>query len=223
MCAAHFNSVNLVGKVTAPPEVSHVSHGSTILRFLLSSERLSGAADELPVICRRETVGDLPLAVGTRFALEGEIRSYNNRSGTGNRLCLSVFSRSLQISEEQDRNEVMLAGSICKPPIFRETPLGREIADVMLAINRRYRKSDYIPVILWGSNARRAAKLAVGSYIAFEGRMQSRRYIKNLGERSEERVAYEVSVNHLIEEISERVFSVSYFPPEGAEEAASSI
>ncbi|MBR5743096.1 MAG: single-stranded DNA-binding protein, partial [Clostridia bacterium] len=177
MCAAHFNSSNLVGKVTALPEVSHVSHGSTILRFFVSSERLSGARDELPVICRRETAGDIPLAVGTNLALEGEIRSYNDRTETGNRLCLSVFARSLQVSEEQDRNEVMMAGTICKPPVFRRTPLGREIADVMLAINRRYRKSDYIPVILWGSNARRAAKLSVGSYIAFEGRMQSRKYI----------------------------------------------
>ncbi len=204
MSRAHFNSVFLSGRVTEAPAFSHVSHGKTILRFLLAVKRLSGVYDLLPVIFREETLIPFPLAEGKRIALEGEIRSFNNRSGKGPKLCLAVFARSFSEDAQEDANAVMLAGAVCKSPVFRETPLGREIADVMLAVNRRYRKSDYIPVILWGQNARCAASLPVGAYLAFEGRMQSRAYLKKIADgESESRVAYEVSAAHLLDGISD--------------------
>ena len=202
MSAAHFNSVHLAGRVIDPPSFSHASHGKTIFHFSLSTERLSGVCDEIPVICREEVLSPFCPTAGMRVALEGEIRSFNNRSGKGAKLCLAVFAHNVDETEERDSNAVMLAGAVCKKPVYRETPLGREIADVMLAVNRRYRRSDYIPVILWGQCARYAETLPVGAYLAFDGRMQSRRYLKKTEEGNETRIAYEVSVSHLIEEIT---------------------
>ncbi len=203
MSATHFNSITLVGRVAALPEPSHVSHGEAIFRLMLAVERLSGRADVIPVHVRKSLLGDLALREDENIAVEGEIRSFNNKSGVGARLILSVFAHDIYPTDRAPFNAVMLSGAICRLPIYRHTPLGREICDVMLAVNRRYMKSDYIPCIAWGINARVCADKAVGSLLAFEGRMQSREYIKSTEEGQTVRTAFEVSVVTLLDEITE--------------------
>ena len=129
--------------------------------------------------------------------MTGEIRSFNNRSGVGNRLVITVLARSVVPGEGDPCNQVFLHGVLCKPPVLRRTPLGRDICDLLLAVNRRYRRADYLPCIAWGSLARRCAELAPGNRVELEGRLQSRVYTKRLGETSEERTAFEVSVSVL--------------------------
>ena len=130
----------------------------------------------------------------------GQLRSFNNRSGRGARLVLSVYVRQLCFSEEEDRNRVLLCGTLCKPPKFRRTPLGREICDLMLAVNRAYARSDYLPCICWGRQARQAEQWQVGDRVRLEGRLQSRSYVKLTEEGPVEKTAYEVSVGQLRQE-----------------------
>jgi single-stranded DNA-binding protein len=124
----------------------------------------------------------------------GEIRSFNNRSGVGNRLLITLFARTLTPTEEEFCNELSLNGVICKPPILRRTPLGRDICDILLAVNRKYRRADYLPCIAWGSLAVYCAQLQVGDPILISGRLQSRQYTKNLENQSIEHTAFEISV-----------------------------
>ena len=184
------NEVLLEGIALEAPALSHENHGTRFYRFPLQVPRLSGTPDTLPVL--------VPEALLTAVRLEdplrvrGQLRSFNNRSGVGNRLVLTVYAQAMDPGSGEPCNRILLSGALCKPPIFRRTPLGRSICDLMLAVNRRYGRTDYLPCIAWGSLARRCAELAPGNRVELEGRLQSRVYTKRLGETSEERTAFEV-------------------------------
>lgn len=196
------NQLFLRGTVLQEPEFSHENHGQKFYQFPFSIRRLSGQEDILQVIAsQRQLAPFLPLA-GRRFALEGQLRSFNNKSGTGSRLVLSVFPRIIQPTEEEDYNLIRLSGVLCKPPILRRTPLGRCICDMMLAVNRRYGRADYLPCIAWGQVAVLTGGLDTGSPLSLEGRVQSRIYTKMVDGEPTERTAYEVSIMHLPDENS---------------------
>ena len=187
------NQILLRGELDALPVFSHESHGRRFSRFSLAVERLSGAVDVLGCVAPEELVQALDPSGGGMIELQGQVRSFNNRSGEGRRLVITAYAEQLRSCEGEPANEVTLLGSICRPPVFRRTPLGREICDIMLAVNRPYRRADYLPCILWGRTAQQCAGLAVGSPLALTGRLQSRVYVKQLPDRAEERTAYEIS------------------------------
>ena len=190
------NEVLLEGLALTEPERSHENHGTVFYRFLLQVPRLSGAADTLPVLVPQALRDGV--AAGETLRLSGQLRSFNNRSGVGSRLVLTVYAKELLPAEGTACNQILLRGTVCKPPIFRRTPLGRSICDLMLAVPRRYGRADYLPVITWGQVALRASGLAVGESLALEGRVQSRVYHKVTDAGSEERTAYEVSAMRLL-------------------------
>lgn len=187
------NSAVLRGVLTGQPVPSHENHGMQFDRMILSVARLSGTEDHLPVIVRREMAEALGLELGDTLEIEGQVRSYNNRSGQGRKLVISVFARSLRLSAREPENQVFLRGTLCRDPIFRRTPLGREISDVMLAVPRPGGRMDYLPCILWGSLARMASQQQKGGGLWLQGRLQSRDYIKQTEQGPEARVAYEIS------------------------------
>ena len=188
------NSVLLRGAAPGAPQFSHESRGERFYVFPLEVQRLSGAVDRLNVLARAPLLRAAePLEAG-KLGVKGELRSFNNRSGVGSRLVISVFARALEFEDGEDRNEVFLSGTLCKPPNLRETPLGREICDLMLAVNRRYGRSDYLPCITWGLLARESADWRVGDRVRLRGRVQSRQYVKLIGAEPVEKTAYEVSV-----------------------------
>ena len=189
----HFNRARLCGTVMTDPAVSHANHGEEFCRFFLSVQRLSGQADLLPVVVSRRTLTENPVQVGDTVTVQGQLRSFNNKSGVGARLVIDLFARSVTAGGEYC-NHIELSGTVCKAPTLRRTPLGREICDVILAVNRRYGRADYLPCIAWGAIARETAALTVGSPMALVGRLQSRTYSKALEGGCEERIAYEVSV-----------------------------
>lgn len=190
----HYNRARLCGCVATAPQISHTNHGQSFLRFLLSVQRLSGQCDLLPVMAPQQLLEETPLTVGQNVCITGQLRSFNNKSGDGPRLIISLLARSIQTSDTPPSNVIQLSGTICKTPTLRRTPLGREICDVILAVNRRYGRADYLPCISWGAVAQQTAALDIGAPMALEGRIQSRTYTKNLPTGSEERTAYEVSV-----------------------------
>lgn len=191
----HHNRAVLCGRVASLPVPSHTNHSQSFCRFTLSVPRLSGQCDVLPVLAPQQLVDALPLQVGTPLCVAGQLRSYNNKTGAPPRLVISVLARSLTVSDTAPCNVIRLAGTICKTPTYRRTPLGREICDVILAVNRRYGRADYLPCISWGAIAQQTALLDVGDSLCVEGRIQSRTYTKTLCPgQSEERTAYEVSV-----------------------------
>ena len=170
------NEVLLEGTALQLPTLSHENHGLQFYRFLLEIPRLSGQTDILPVLVTNE---QLPhIAPGYPIRIHGQLRSFNNRSGTGNRLVLTVYAQSIDPGIGQTENHILLTGSLCRPPIFRRTPLGRSICDLMLAVPRRYGRADYLPVIAWGQLAVQANDLQVGDELSLEGRVQSRIYHK---------------------------------------------
>ena len=186
------NEVLLEGIPVGAPEPSHENHGQLFYRQILEVPRLSGTADRLPLLVRQT---QLPLLKeGVPLRVEGQLRSFNNRSGPGRRLVLTVYARSLQPGLGEPVNRILLAGTLCKPPIYRRTPLGREICDIILAVNRRYGRADYLPCIAWGAVAQQAAAMTTGDRLTIEGRVQSRTYTKTEGGVSTERTAYEVSI-----------------------------
>ena len=187
------NRVILRGSLYELPAFSHENHGKRFYRFTLEVERLSGTVDILPVLVSEEVLCAMDLSGGSMIEVSGQIRSFNSRAATGRRLVVSVYAESLTACEGEPHNEVYLAGTLCKEPVHRKTPLGREICDVMLAVNRPYRRTDYLPCILWGRAARETARAAVGDRLALVGRLQSREYVKVLESGNERRVAYEVS------------------------------
>ena len=191
------NRITLTGTLASLPEYSHQNHERKFFRFLLSVDRLSGTEDLLPVLAAEDVLAQADLFAGERFTIEGQIRSFNSRAESGRRLIISVFAESVTTTEQPPQNDAVLTGTICKPPIYRRTPLGREICDVMLAVPRQYQRTDYIPCILWGRTAQCAADLPVGAQIALAGRLQSRGYVKVLPEGTEERTAYELSAMEL--------------------------
>ena len=191
------NEVLLEGTPLDPPALSHENHGTRFYRFLLQVPRLSGTPDTLPVVLPEALLASLPEGP---LRLRGQLRSFNNRSGVGNRLVLSVYAQVLEPPAGEPCNRILLSGALCKPPIFRRTPLGRSICDLMLAVSRRYGRADYLPVITWGQLAVQAARLQVGDAVSLEGRIQSRSYRKVLEDGTvQDRVAYEVSAMHLLE------------------------
>lgn len=191
------NTLILRGTALGEPIYSHENHGQKFYRFLLSIRRLSGQEDILPVITTLDLLSPLLPLTGQRLAVEGQLRSFNNKSGSGSRLVISVFPRTLQPTDEEDHNLIRLTGILCKPPILRRTPLGRCICDMMLAVNRRYGRADYLPCIAWGQIAMLTGSMSVGEAITVEGRVQSRIYTKVLDGIATERTAYEVSIMHL--------------------------
>jgi len=188
------NSVELQGILAGRPAYSHSAGGDVYFRFPLTVQRLSGVADTVNIIARRELLQQTEILDGDRVYVQGELRSFNNKSGYGNKLVITVFARLLEIREGEDLNRVRLFGAICKPPTLRRTPMGREICDIMLAVNRRYGRSDYLPCIAWGRVAERVACWNVGTQLRLTGRIQSRNYIKNENDVAVEKTAFEVSV-----------------------------
>lgn len=192
------NEVLLEGIALEAPALSHENHGTRFYRFPLEVPRLSGTPDTLPVLLPEPLLDIVQTEAPLR--VQGQLRSFNNRSGVGNRLVLTVYAQAIQPGTGEPCNRILLSGALCKPPIFRRTPLGRSICDLMLAVSRRYGRADYLPVIAWGQLAVRAARLQVGDPLSLEGRVQSRAYRKVLEDGSiQDRVAYEVSAMHLLE------------------------
>ena len=198
------NFVQLRGTAAGEPVPSHVNHGQQFLRFPLAVRRLSGQTDTLWVIATAEQLRRLTAGAalaGRRLNVDGQLRSFNNKSGCGSRLVISVFAQLLLAAEEgEDQNRIALRGVICKPPVLRRTPLGRCISDMMLAVNRRYGRADYLPCIACGQVAMITGNMAVGEALSLEGRVQSRAYTKVVEGCAQERVAFEVSIMHLVEE-----------------------
>ena len=206
------NMIFLRGRLADAPAFSHSSHGVDYLVFPLSVRRLSGAEDRLNVVASREQLSPLSLEAGSPLTVRGEVRTFNNRSGVGSRLVVSVFARELSREEGEDENRLELSGTLCKLPVLRTTPLGRTICDMILAINRRYGRADYLPCIAWGSLAYRCGSMGVGDRLSLEGRLQSRVYTKEIDGRLQERTAFEVSVMSLTPEAdidSQSPFGVS--------------
>ena len=192
------NEVLLEGTALEAPVLSHENHGTRFYRFPLEVPRLSGTPDTLPVLLPEPLLDTVQTEAPLR--VQGQLRSFNNRSGVGNRLVLTVYAQAIQPGTGEPCNRILLSGALCKPPIFRRTPLGRSICDLMLAVSRQYGRADYLPVIAWGQLAVRAARLQVGDPLSLEGRVQSRAYRKVLEDGSiQDRVAYEVSAMHLLE------------------------
>ncbi len=205
------NYLTLVGKVTGEKRFSHEIYGEKFYVFDLEIQRLSGNADIIPITVSERIVTDEMLSQGKNLLVNGQFRSYNSYDNQKNRLILTVFAKDVMEVEEKPEdenneivkkdmvtNEVVLIGYICKKPIYRQTPFGREIADILLAVNRAYNKSDYIPCIAWGRNARFCQNLEVGTKVKLVGRVQSRTYEKKHDDGTiENRVAYEVSVGSL--------------------------
>ena len=196
------NQVSIMGKIDTGFTFSHLVFGEGFYTMELIVKRLSDSEDRIPVMVSERLIDVTQDCIGEYIEIHGQFRSYNRHEEKHNRLVLSVFAREVKFVEEDDENvpvnQIFMDGFICKPPVYRKTPLGREIADILLAVNRPYGKSDYIPCICWGRNARYASAFAVGGHVLLWGRIQSREYMKRIGEnQSEKRIAYEVSVSKL--------------------------
>ena len=203
------NYLTLVGKVTGDKKFSHEIYGERFYIFNLEIPRLSGNEDIIPITVSERLIGENTLSEGNKLLVKGQFRSYNSYENGKNRLILTVFAKDVvEVKDEEEENEmakkdeitneVVLIGFICKKPIYRQTPFGREISDLLLAVNRAYNKSDYIPCIAWGRNARFCQNLEVGAQVKVVGRVQSRSYEKKHEDGTvETRIAYEVSIGSL--------------------------
>ena len=202
------NHLILVGKVTSEKRFSHEIYGEKFYIFDMEVPRLSDTTDIIPITASERIINDELLAIGNKLVVKGQFRSYNSYENERNKLILTVFAKDLIPEEEVNENEkeeiqrtsneVTLTGYICKTPIYRQTPFGREIADILLAVNRAYNKSDYIPSIAWGRNARFSQNLPTGTEVRIVGRVQSRNYEKKHEDGTiENKVAYEVSIASL--------------------------
>ncbi|MCD8049840.1 MAG: single-stranded DNA-binding protein [Clostridia bacterium] len=197
------NFISLEGVIDGDISYSHSVMDEEFYKFTLAVPRLSGTVDALPVTVSGRLLEDAGLSTGESAALTGQIRSYNKYLENRTRLILTAFAKSLNEAsgEGENMNQVILNGYVCKTPTYRKTPFGREITDVIIAVNRAFNRSDYIPTICWGKNALFCRDLPVGTNVMIKGRLQSREYTKRSGEEYEIRTAYEVSVGE-IEEIS---------------------
>lgn len=196
------NQVTIMGKVATEFSFSHEVFGEGFYMVEVEVKRLSSSEDRIPLMISERLIDVTQDYTGEYIMVHGQFRSYNRHEEQKNRLVLSVFVREISFMEEEPdgtkTNSIWLDGYICKEPIYRKTPLGREIADLLLAVNRPYGKSDYIPCICWGRNARYASGFEVGEHVQLLGRIQSREYVKRLSDtETEKRVAYEVSVSKL--------------------------
>ena len=203
------NYLVLVGKVANEKKFSHEVYGERFYLFNIEVPRLSGVSDIIPITVSERLISGIDISIGNKILIKGQFRSYNTYENGKNKLVLTVFAKDViageDIKEEEEElkkesisNEVTLIGYICKKPIYRQTPFKREIADILLAVNRAYNKSDYIPCIAWGRNARFCQNIEVGTCVKIVGRVQSRVYEKKLEDGTvQERVAYEVSVGSM--------------------------
>lgn len=194
------NQVTIIGEITSDFQYSHEVFGEGFYMVEIAVNRLSSFADTIPLMISERLIDTQQSYIGQQIRAEGQFRSYNRHEEKRNRLVLSVFVRELEFVDEvpdgEKSNQIFLDGYICKAPIYRKTPLGREIADLLIAVNRSYGKSDYIPCICWGRNARFASGFEVGGHVQVFGRIQSREYVKKLTETDvERRIAYEISVS----------------------------
>ena len=191
-----------MGEIISDFTFSHEVYGEGFYMMDISVKRLSESYDIIPVMISERLIDVTQDYKGEMIQIFGQFRSYNRHEEKKNRLVLSIFAREISFVEEESEkiksNQIFLDGYICKNPVYRKTPLGREIADMLLAVNRPYGKSDYIPCICWGRNARFASGFEVGGHVQIWGRIQSREYVKKLeDETTQKRVAYEVSVSKL--------------------------
>lgn len=193
------NYVELWGTAESAPVFSHENHTRRFDKFPLRVERLSGQSD-LPIIVVSEALlRECPVEAGQSLRVTGQLRSFNNKSGQGSRLVITVFAQTLEPGDGSFFNRILLSGALCKKPSLRRTPLGRSICDIILAVNRRYGRADYLPCIAWGQTAAQIAEMDIGERLTLEGRVQSRTYTKLLESGAEERTAFEVSVMQLVE------------------------
>lgn len=194
------NKIYLEGTCVSGLEFSHEMYGEGFYSFKISVSRLSDVNDILPITISERLLTELEIKEGLELVVEGQLRSYNKFIDGSNRLILTVFARDIQpcIEKSKNPNQIFLNGYICKEPVYRTTPFGREISDILLAVNRPYNKSDYIPTISWGRNSRFCKTLKVGDNIKVWGRLQSRQYQKKVGENDVlSKTAYEVSISKL--------------------------
>lgn len=198
------NKAYMIGKIAKKPVFSHEVYGEGFYIFHIEAPRKSGNVDTLPVVVSERLVDINRLDVDRTVVINGQIRSYNQHiDGTHSHLILSIFAGEIDILEDVEipldtNNSIEIVGHLCKAPTYRTTPQGREVCDIMMAVNRAYGKSDYIPCIVWGRNARFAGRLEAGEHIQIQGRFQSREYAKKISDNEvETRTAYEVSVSKI--------------------------
>ena len=187
------NQITLRGSLQNLPEFSHENHGRRFFRFLLEVPRLSGVVDILPVIAEQHTLDAVDLSGGDMLTVEGQVRSHNIRSNGIRHLLIFVFAASIITEDGEPLNDVILEGPLCREPVYRRTPLGREICDVMLAVPRAFRRADYLPCILWGRTAQEGSRCHTRDILRISGRLQSRNYTKMTEDGPQERTAYEIS------------------------------
>lgn len=192
------NFTRLCGSMCGKPVYSHSSRSQQFYIFPLEVERLSGNRDVINVVVRQEQLAALSPEGSGKLWVEGQLRTFNNRHGQGAKLVITVLAKELGFCDGEDENLVQLSGTLCKTPNLRTTPMGRDICDLMLAVNRHYGRSDYLPCICWGLKAREAAGWTVGTHLTLQGRIQSRRYIKLTEEGPVEKTAFEVSVTDAV-------------------------
>lgn len=204
------NKLQLIGEVVKEPVYTHEVFGEGFYETALSVPRLSQQRDIIPVTISDRLLTRHSVKVGDKLNIVGQFRSYNKIDGSKSKLLLTAFVRDiLEDDVEANPNSIEITGYICKPPVYRTTPFKREICDVLIAVNRAYNKSDYIPCIMWGRNARFVQNMQVGEKLTVEGRVQSRVYVKNLkDDESEERIAYEVSVSKIIADNSRHNYDI---------------
>ena len=187
------NQITVRGELLGLPEFSHENHGKRFYRFCICVRRLSGTEDILPVIAQEAQLNQIDLSGGAMLRITGQVRSHNNREGGVRHLLIFIFAGEIVAEDGDPMNDLTIVGTICKEPIYRRTPLGREICDVMLAVPRAFRRADYLPCILWGRTAQEVCQCAVRDQIQIQGRLQSRNYTKLTEDGALERTAYEIS------------------------------
>ena len=189
--------VSVCGTVEHRPEFSHSSKGKNFFTFPLAVDRLSGTTDIINIICPEDILNTTVYDDSSILKVQGSLRTFNNKSGIGNKLLVFVYANNLEFCRDEPENHVFMIGTICKTPVLRSTPLGRDICDLLVAVNRPYGHSDYIPCICWGQYAREAASFSIGDMIRLEGRIQSRTYIKCTSQGQISKTAYEVSASEI--------------------------
>ena len=191
------NYTRLCGSIAGNPVYSHSSRSQQFYIFPLEIERLSGNRDIINIVVRREQLAELTVQSSGKLWVEGQLRTFNNRHGQGAKLVITVLARQLGFCDGEDGNLVQLMGTLCRAPNLRTTPMRRDICDLMLAVNRHYGRSEYLPCIRWGIKAREASQWTVGTQLRLQGRIQSRNYIKLTEEGPVEKTAFEVSVTEI--------------------------
>ena len=187
------NQITLRGSLLSLPRLSHENHGKKFYRFTLEVPRLSGTADLLPIVAEERLVDAMDPSAGEMVTVRGQVRSHNVRSNGARHLLIFVFAASITVEDGEPVNDCCLEGPLCREPVYRRTPLGREICDIMLAVPRPFRRADYLPCILWGRTAQEGSRCRTSDKVRICGRLQSRNYTKVTEEGPQERTAYEIS------------------------------